>query len=396
MVQTPVYMDNHATTRVDPRVVEAMLPLLTEVYGNPGSTSHVFGWEAKEAVEQACQLIATTIGASEREVVFTSGATESNNLAIRGVLDRQRRKGNHVISVTTEHRAILDPLQRLSRRGCQVTLLKPHQVGDERVGSIEPQQVAEAITEETALVTVMLANNEIGVMQPLAEIGAICRERGVLLHTDATQAMGRIPIDVETLGVDLLSASAHKFYGPKGCGLLYVRRSSRLIRLEPIIEGGGQQHGLRSGTLNAAGIVGMSRALELAEEEMAVESERLGSLRDRLFTELQTGVDNVSLNGPALEDRVKRLPQNLNCSFEGVDGEALLMSMKELAVSSGSACTSANPEPSHVLRAIGLSDDLTRASLRFGLGRFTTAAEIDFAVKTVCQAVKRLRQLKEV
>ena len=396
MVQTPVYMDNHATTRVDPRVVEAMLPLLNEVYGNPGSTSHVFGWEAKEAVEQACQLITTTIGASDREVVFTSGATESNNLAIRGVLDRQRRKGNHVISVTTEHRAILDPLQRLGRRGCQVTLLKPHQLGHERVGFIDPQQVAESITEETALVTVMLANNEIGVVQPLAEIGAICRERGVLLHTDATQAMGRIPIDVETLGVDLLSASAHKFYGPKGCGLLYVRRSPRLIRLEPIIEGGGQQNGLRSGTLNAAGIVGMSRALELAEDEMTVESERLGALRDRLFAELQAGVDNVSLNGPALKDRVNRLPQNLNCSFEGVDGEALLMSMKELAVSSGSACTSANPEPSHVLRAIGLSDDLTRASLRFGLGRFTTAAEIDFAVETVCQAVKRLRQLKDV
>ena len=396
MVQTPVYMDNHATTRVDPRVVEAMLPVLNEVYGNPGSTSHVFGWEAKEAVEQACQLITTTIGASDREVVFTSGATESNNLAIRGVLDRQRRKGNHVISVTTEHRAILDPLQRLGRRGCQVTLLKPYQVGDERVGFIEPQQVAEAITEETALVTVMLANNEIGVVQPLAEIGAICRERGVLLHTDATQAMGRIPIDVETLGVDLLSASAHKFYGPKGCGLLYVRRRPRLIRLEPIIEGGGQQNGLRSGTLNSAGIVGMSRALELAEDEMTVESERLGALRDRLFAELQAGVENVTLNGPALKDRVKRLPQNLNCSFEGVDGEALLMSMKELAVSSGSACTSANPEPSHVLRAIGLSDDLTRASLRFGLGRFTTAAEIDFAVQTVCQAVKRLRQLKEV
>ncbi|HIN96054.1 MAG TPA: aminotransferase class V-fold PLP-dependent enzyme [Planctomycetes bacterium] len=396
MVQTPVYMDNHATTRVDPRVVEAMLPLLNEVYGNPGSTSHVFGWEAKEAVERACHLIATTIGASDREVVFTSGATESNNLAIRGVLDRQRRKGNHVISVTTEHRAILDPLQRLGRRGCQVTLLKPHQVGHERVGFIDPQQVAESITEETALVTVMLANNEIGVVQPLAEIGAICRERGVLLHTDATQAMGRIPIDVETLGVDLLSASAHKFYGPKGCGLLYVRRSPRLIRLEPIIEGGGQQNGLRSGTLNSAGIVGMSRALELAEDEMTAESERLGALRDRLFAELQAGVENVTLNGPALKDRVKRLPQNLNCSFEGVDGEALLMSMKELAVSSGSACTSANPEPSHVLRAIGLSDDLTRASLRFGLGRFTTEAEIDFAVEAVCQAVKRLRQLKDV
>jgi len=396
MVQTPVYMDNHATTRVDPRVVEAMLPLLSDVYGNPGSTSHAFGWEAQEVVEQATRQVAAALGASSREIIFTSGATESNNLAIRGVLDRRRRKGNHVVSVTTEHRAILDPLSRLSRRNCEVTLLKPYQVGDARVGLIDPQQVAEAITPETALVTVMLANNEIGVLQPLREISAICREHDVLLHTDATQAVGRIPIDVETMGVDLLSASAHKFYGPKGVGLLYARRSPRLTRLEPLIEGGGQQHGLRSGTLNPAGIVGLSRALELAVEEMATEGDRLGSLRDRLFAGLSEGVENVALNGPELGDSAKRLPQNLNCSFEGVDGEALLMSMKELAVSSGSACTSANPEPSHVLRAIGLSDDLTRASLRFGLGRFTTEEEVDFAVKSVCQAVERLRKLKEV
>ena len=396
MVQTPVYMDNHATTRVDPRVVEAMLPLLSDVYGNPGSTSHAFGWEAQEVVEQATRQVAAALGASSREIIFTSGATESNNLAIRGVLDRRRRKGNHVVSVTTEHRAILDPLSRLSRRNCEVTLLKPYQVGDARVGLIDPQQVAEAITPETALVTVMLANNEIGVLQPLREISTICREHDVLLHTDATQAVGRIPIDVETMGVDLLSASAHKFYGPKGVGLLYARRSPRLTRLEPLIEGGGQQHGLRSGTLNPAGIVGLSRALELAVEEMATEGDRLGSLRDRLFAGLSEGVENVALNGPELGDSAKRLPQNLNCSFEGVDGEALLMSMKELAVSSGSACTSANPEPSHVLRAIGLSDDLTRASLRFGLGRFTTEEEVDFAVKSVCQAVERLRKLKEV
>ena len=396
MVQTPVYMDNHATTRVDPRVVEAMLPFLSDVYGNPGSTSHAFGWEAQEAVEQACKQVADALGASSREIVFTSGATESNNLAIRGVLDRQRRKGSHVISVTTEHRAILDPLSRLSRRDYEVTLLRPYQVGDSRVGLIDPGQVAEAITPETALVSVMLANNEIGVLQPLAEISAICRENGVLLHTDATQAVGRIPVDVEALGVDLLSASAHKFYGPKGCGLLYARRSPRLTRLEPLIEGGGQQYGLRSGTLNPAGIVGLSRALELAVEEMATEAGRLGGLRDRLFAGLHAGVEDVALNGPDLGDVTKRLPQNLNCSFEGVDGEALLMSMKELAVSSGSACTSANPEPSHVLRSIGLSDDLTRASLRFGLGRFTTEPEIDFAVETVCQAVTRLRRLKEV
>ena len=396
MVQTPVYMDNHATTRVDPRVVEAMLPFLSDVYGNPGSTSHVFGWEAQEAVDQARRSMAEILSASERELVFTSGATESNNLAIRGVMERLRRKGNHVVSVATEHRAVLDPLHRLGRRDCQVTLLTPHPAGHPQAGMVEPQQVADAIQDETALVTIMMANNEIGVVQPLREIGEICRERNVLFHTDATQAVGRLAVDVEQLGVDLLSCSAHKFYGPKGCGLLYVRRSPRLTRLEPLIDGGGQQHGLRSGTLNPAAIIGMCRALELANEEKDDENCRLGELRDRLFAGLQTGVPDVSLNGPSLEDRQGRLPQNLNCSFHDVDGEALLMSMKDLAVSSGSACTSANPEPSHVLRAIGLSDDLTRASLRFGLGRFSTLEEVDFAIETVSRSVERLRKLKEV
>ena len=396
MVQTPVYMDNHATTQVDPRVVEAMLPFFSQVYGNPGSTSHLFGWDAQAAVDQARESAASILGASEREIVFTSGATESNNLAIRGVMDRRRRKGNHVVSVTTEHRAVLDPLQRLVRRGDQVTLLRPHQLDSSQVGLLDPQQVAEAIGEETALVSVMMANNEIGVVQPLAEIGKICRDRNVLLHTDATQAVGRVPVDVEKMGVDLLSCSAHKFYGPKGCGLLYVRRSSRLIRLEALIEGGGQQNGLRSGTLNPAGIVGLSRALELASAEMVEENQRIGDLRDRLFAGLQGGLDDVSLNGPALENRSTRLPHNLNCSFRDVDGEALLMSMKNLAVSSGSACTSANPEPSHVLRAIGLNDELTRASLRFGLGRFSTADEVEFAIETVCQGVERLRRMKQV
>ena len=277
-----------------------------------------------------------------------------------------------------------------------MTLLKPHQISSPQVGLVDPQQVADAIDEETAMVTVMMANNEIGVLQPLVEIGEICRERNVLFHTDATQAMGRVPVDVEELGVDLLSASAHKFYGPKGCGLLYVRRSPRLVRLEGLIEGGGQQNGLRSGTLNPAGIVGMSRALDLACEEMEEESDRLALLRDRLFAGLQGGVEDVFLNGPALQDRDRRLPHNLNCSFQGVDGEALLISMKDLAVASGSACTSADPEPSHVLRAIGLSDELTRASLRFGLGRFTTGDEVDFAIEIVSAAVKRLRQLKQV
>ena len=396
MVQTPVYMDNHATTRVDPRVLEAMLPFFSDCYGNPGSTGHVFGWEAQEAVDHARQSMAGLIGASEREVIFTSGATESTNLAIRGVMDRNRRKGNHVVSVTTEHRAVLDPLQRIGRRDGQVTLLKPSQVDSECAGWVDPQQVADAICDETALVSVMLANNEIGVLQPLAEIAEVCRENNVLFHTDATQALGRVPVDVEALGVDLLSGSAHKFYGPKGCGLLYVRRSPRLTRLEALIEGGGQEYGLRSGTLNPAGIVGMSKALELACEELPEETARLAILRDRLFAGFQANLSDVQLNGPPLANREHRLSQNLNCSFQGVDGEALLMSMKELAVSSGSACTSADPEPSHVLRAIGVSDDLTRASLRFGLGRFSTAAEVEFAIETVCQAVQRLREMKGV
>ncbi|MCP4814137.1 MAG: aminotransferase class V-fold PLP-dependent enzyme [Planctomycetaceae bacterium] len=396
MVQTPVYMDNHATTRVDPRVVEAMLPFFGECYGNPGSTGHVFGWEAQEAVDQARRSLAGLIGASEREVIFTSGATESTNLAIRGVMDRNRRKGNHVISVSTEHRAVLDPLQRLGRRDGQVTLLKPAQVDSDCAGWLDPQQVADAICPETALVSVMLANNEIGVLQPLAEIGEICRENKVLFHTDATQALGRVTVDVEALGVDLLSGSAHKFYGPKGCGLLYVRRRPRLTRLDALIEGGGQEHGLRSGTLNPAGIVGMGKALELACDELPGETLRLGVLRDRLFAGFQADLPDVTLNGPPLANQQQRLSHNLNCSFEGVDGEALLMSMKELAVSSGSACTSADPEPSHVLRAIGVSDDLTRASLRFGLGRFTTEEEVEFGIKAVCQAVQRLRGMKSV
>ena len=396
MVQTPVYMDNHATTRVDPRVVEAMLPFLGEVYGNPGSTGHVFGWSAQEAVDDSRRAISSMLGASEREVVFTSGATESTNLAIRGVMDRKRRKGNHVISVRSEHRAVLDPLQKLARRHGEVTLLEPGQAGSDHVGLVDPQQVADAMTDETALVSIMLANNEIGSIQSFSEIAEICRERNVILHTDATQAVGRILLDVETLGVDLLSGSAHKFYGPKGVGLLYVRRSSRLTRLEPLIEGGGQEQGLRSGTLNPAGIVGMAKALQLAVEEQAAETARIGALRDRLFTGLAGKIEHVELNGPPLARSDLRLPHNLNCSFRGVDGEALLMSMKDLAVSSGSACTSANPEPSHVLRAIGIPDDLTRASLRFGLGRFNTEEEVDFAVHTVSRAVQRLRDLSRI
>jgi len=396
MVQTPVYMDNHATTRVDPRVVDAMQPLFHEQYGNAGSTSHVFGWDAKEAVDRARESIAQAIGASSREIVFTSGATESNNLAIRGCADRTRRRGNHIISVATEHKAVLDPLAMLARRGFEITLLPVRQMGDPIAGQLDVQRVADAIRDDTLLVTVMLANNEIGVIQPLAEIGEICKQRGVLLHTDATQAVGKIPVDVEQLQVDLLSFSAHKLYGPKGVGGLYVRRRGPQVRLTPQIDGGGQEGGRRSGTLNVPGIVGFAKALGLCVDEMGAESNRLSGLRDRLFNGLANAIEHVTLNGPELGQRAFRLAGNVSCSFADVDGEALMMSMRDLCVSSGSACTSTNPEPSHVLRAIGLSDDLTRASLRFGIGRFNTEAEVDFAIELLAEAVQRLRRMSSL
>ena len=395
MLELPIYMDNHATTRVDPRVVEAILPYFSRVYGNSGSTNHAFGWEAKEAVDAARKQIATAIGASDREVVFTSGATESNNLAIRGVAQRERRRGNHLISVVTEHKAVLDPLARLSRRGYELTLLPVEQTGSECAGRINAAQVEEAIRDDTALVSVMLANNEIGVIQPIAEIAAVCRARGVLLHCDATQAVGKIPVDVEQLQVDLMSFSAHKIYGPKGIGALYVRRRKPAIKLEPQIDGGGQEFGLRSGTLNVAGIVGFAKAIELCTVEMPAETQRLAGLRDRMYSGLVDSIPDVHLNGPALEPHL-RLTGNLNVTFAYVDGEALMMSMKDLAVSSGSACTSANPEPSHVLRALGLSDDLVRSSLRFGLGRFNTAEEVEFAIERVRDTVEQLRRLSSM
>jgi cysteine desulfurase len=396
MLAKPVYMDNQATTRVDPRVVEAMLPYFTEQYGNAGSISHAWGWEAKDAVDQARETIASAVGAQPREIVFTSGATESNSLALRGVAERGKRKGNHLISVTTEHKAVLDPLDRLGRRGYEITLLEVAPAGSEQSGLLDPQQVSDALRSDTALVSVMLANNEIGVIQPLAEIGELCRERGVLLHCDATQAVGKIPVDVMALHVDLMSFSAHKIYGPKGVGALYVRRRSPPVRLQAQIDGGGQEGGLRSGTLNVPGIVGFAKALQLCIEEMPAETERLTALRDRLHAGLTTELEGVTLNGPALQSPGLRLPANLNLSFAHVDGEALMMSMKQLAVSSGSACTAANPEPSHVLRALGLNDDLARSSLRFGLGRFNTAEEVEFAIEAVSQAVVRLRKLSSL
>jgi cysteine desulfurase len=396
MSTTRVYLDYHATTPLDPRVLEAMLPFFTERFGNAGSTSHAFGWEAKDAVDAARESIAAALQASSREIVFTSGATESNNLALRGVCERPRLRGKHLISVATEHRAVLDPLARLARRGFEVSLLpvRPHGAAD--AGRLDLDQLSDAIRPDTVLVSVMLANNEIGTLQPLAEIGRICKEKGVLLHSDATQAVGKLPVDVQALQVDLLSFTAHKICGPKGIGGLYVRRRDPAVRLEPQIDGGRQEGGLRSGTLNVPGIVGLARALELCLQELTVEPARLRALRERLYQGLQHTVPGVGLNGPALEDPALRLPGNLNCRFAGLDGEALMLSMRELAVSSGSACSSAEPEPSHVLRALGLGDEESRSSLRFGLGRFTTAEDVEYALTAVTQAAERLRRLGAV
>ena len=397
MLALPIYLDNHSTTRVDPRVVEAMLPYFTQVFGNAGSTSHSFGWEAKAAADDARERIAAAIGASAREIVFTSGATESNNLAIRGTAERARRRGNHVVSVTTEHKAVLDPLKKLARKGFDVTLMPVTQVSNPLAGRIEPEQVAAALRDDTCLVSVMLANNEVGVIQPIAEIGKICRERGIPLHCDATQAVGKLPVDCQALGVDLLSFSAHKFYGPQGIGALYVRRGTRL---EGQIDGGGQEHGLRSGTLPVPLVVGFAAAVDLCLQELPGEALRLHKLRERLFSQLKSALPDLVLNGPELSSTgdlfSTRLPGNLNVAFPFVQGEALMMSMRDVAVSSGSACTSANPEPSHVLRAIGQTEDLTLASLRFGIGRFNTAEEIDFAANLVIENVRRLRQLSSL
>jgi cysteine desulfurase len=393
-----VYIDNHATTRVDPRVVDAMLPYFDANFGNPHSV-HAAGHEARDVVYAARQSIATAVGADSNEIVFTSGATESNNLAIRGVAERERRRGNHLISVATEHKAVLDPLARLARRDYEVTLLDVEQHSSPRAGWLDPQKVADAIRDDTCLVSVMLANNEIGVIQPLSEIAAVCKARGALLHCDATQAVGKIPVDVGSLNVDLMSFTAHKIYGPKGIGALYVRHRDPIVRLEPQITGGGQQEGRRSGTLNVPGIIGFGIALQICLDELPSEMPRLTALRNQLATALMGQLKGTQLCGPTLDlryddDTPLRLPGNLNLSFGDVDGEALLLAMGNLAVSSGAACTSTDPEPSHVLRAIGFSDDEARSSLRFGLGRFNDAADVDFAVERVVDAIGKLRELR--
>ncbi|MFO0867925.1 MAG: aminotransferase class V-fold PLP-dependent enzyme [Pirellulales bacterium] len=394
-MESPIYLDNQATTRVDPRVVEAMLPYFLQHFGNAGSASHAYGWQARDAVDAARTVVAESLGASPREIVFTSGATESNNLAIKGVCERPRRRGNHVISVVSEHRAVLDPLARLGRRGFTMELLPVQPQTHALAGQLDLQRLVDALRADTLLVSVMLVNNEIGVLQPLEEISALCRERGVLVHCDATQAVGKLPVDVRRLGVDLLSFSAHKFHGPKGVGGLYVRRCSPPLRLEPLCDGGGQELGLRSGTLNVPGIVGLATALQLALAEGEAERARLRRLRDDLFAGLQREIPGVELNGPALDPSL-RWVGNLNCRFACVDGEALMMNLPDVAVSSGSACTSTNPEPSHVLQALGLDPDQARSSLRFGLGRFNTADEIARAVESLRDTVLRLRRLSSL
>ena len=387
-----IYLDNHATTPMDPRVVEAMLPFFTKYFGNPGSIGHAFGDAARTAVESSREEIAHHLNVAPNEVVFTSGATESNNLAIKGIADRSQNEKGHFLSVTTEHKAVLDPLARLEKSGFDVALLSPTEDSEEQSGQlpVDLDQLRDGIKDETLLVSVMLANNEIGVIQPLKEIAAVCHQRGVPLHSDATQAIGKLPVDVNELDVDLMSLSGHKIYGPRGIGALIVRRRRPRIRLLPLIEGGGQEHGRRSGTLNVPGIVGLATALRLCVEELEAESARVRALRDRLHSGIQAAVDGVALNGP---DFANRLDGNLNLRFDGVDGEALMMNMDQIAVSSGSACTSANPEPSHVLRAIGLTEDQTRSSLRFGIGRFNTEQDIDLAVTVVATAVNRLRSM---
>jgi cysteine desulfurase len=384
MQNKPVYLDNLATTRTDPRVVEAMLPYFTELYGNAASTSHRFGWEALEAVDHAREQVATALGANAREIIFTSGATESNNLAIKGVAHAASRRGKHLVTAAAEHKAVLDPFKRLAREGWEVTI-----VPCDLHGRIAPEAVAGAFTERTVLVSVMAANNEVGTLNPVEEIGQLCHERGISFHTDAAQAIGKVPLDLTSGAIDLLSVSGHKVYAPKGIGVLYVRRSDPPIRLAPLSDGGGHERGLRSGTLPVPLIVGLGLALEIAMRDQAEEAARLIALRERLMEGIRARVAEIHLNGHPVD----RLPGNLNLSFEGVDGEALMMAMRDVAVSSGSACSSANPEPSHVLLAMGVSEDLARASLRFGLGRFNTPDEIDFAAGEVGGAVERLRGL---
>lgn len=384
MLQFPIYLDNHATTRMDPRVLDAMLPYFTESFGNAASRNHSFGWVAEEGVEKGRKQLADLIGVTSKEIVITSGATESNNLAIKGVAEMYAQKGNHIITAATEHKAVLDTCKRLEKHGCRVTYLPVQQDG-----LIDLDQLRDAITDKTVLVTIMYGNNEIGTIQPVREIGKICHEKGVLFHTDGTQAAGKIPVNVLADNIDLMSFSGHKMYGPKGVGALYVRRKNPRVQLTAQMDGGGHERGFRSGTLNVPGIVGFGQAAELCRQEMTQEIAHASRLRDRLKDTLLAELDEVYING-TMEHR---LPHNLNISFAYVEGESLLMGINDIAVSSGSACTSATLEPSYVLKALGAGDDLAHSSIRFGIGRFNTEEEIDYTANKVIDVVRKLREL---
>ncbi|PYU15769.1 MAG: IscS subfamily cysteine desulfurase [Acidobacteria bacterium] len=383
-INLPIYMDNHATTPVDPRVLEAMLPFFGEKFGNAASRNHSFGWSAEEAVENARAQIARLVNANPKEIIFTSGATESNNLAIKGVAEMYREKGNHIITQVIEHKAVLDTCKRLEKYGFEVTYLPV-----EKDGRINLDDLRRAITPKTILISIMYANNEIGVINPIAEIGKIAKEKGVFFHVDGVQAAGKVPVDVQKDNIDLLSLSGHKIYGPKGVGALYVRRRNPRVQVSAIIDGGGHERGMRSGTLNVPGIVGMGKACEVCQNEMAEEGERLRRLRERLKEGIFAKLDEVYING----SMVHRLPHNLNVSFAFVEGESLLMGINDVAVSSGSACTSATLEPSYVLKALGVGEDLAHTSIRFGLGRFNTQEEVDYVTDRVVETVNRLREL---
>jgi cysteine desulfurase len=383
-MKLPIYLDNHATTQCDPRVVEAMLPFFSENFGNAASRNHSFGWVAEEGVENARKQIADLIGANSKEIVFTSGATESNNLAIKGVAEMYAERGNHIITAATEHKAVLDTCKHLEKQGVRVTYLPLK--GD---GLVDLDMLRDAITDKTVLVSIMYANNEIGVIQPVKEIGAICKERGVLFHTDGVQAVGKIPVNVLADNIDIMSLTAHKMYGPKGVGALYVRRRNPRVQISAQMDGGGHERGMRSGTLNVPGIVGFGKAAALCQELMPVEMEKHRAMRDRLKVKLESSLEETYING-SMEHR---LPHNLNMSFAYVEGESLLMGINDIAVSSGSACTSATLEPSYVLKALGLGDDLAHTSIRFGIGRFNTDEEVDYVANKMIEVVNKLREL---
>ncbi|HEY6419664.1 MAG TPA: IscS subfamily cysteine desulfurase [Candidatus Binataceae bacterium] len=385
MLKTPIYMDNHATTPLDPRVLDAMLPYFTQKFGNAASRNHSFGWEAEEGVDRARNQIAALINAKSKEIIFTSGATESDNLAIKGVLEFYKEKGNHIITCVTEHKAVLDSCRALERQGkATVTYLAV-----DKFGMVNPDDVRKAITDKTVLITIMFANNEIGTIHPIETIGKLAKEKGIIFHCDAVQAVGKVPVDVDKCGIDLMSMSGHKLYGPKGIGAIYVRSKGPRVRLSPIIDGGGHERGMRSGTLNVTGIVGFGAACEIAGKEMAEETQKLLQLRNKLQAGIFERLDEVYLNGHPTE----RLPGNLNVSFAYVEGESLLMGINDIAVSSGSACTSATLEPSYVIRSLGVNEELAHSSIRFGLGRFNTEEEVDYVTERVSKEVKRLRDM---